>query len=114
MEFPASVTNDKWLEGNGYVGFLLRHPDITLKKARNLSIAQAMGANPTVIGNWLKLLKDVEDTAGIISPDQIWSGDENRHTKCTEGGEGVRNETHQNIPAGLLGARRDFNHFIVR
>ena len=35
-----------------------------------------MGANPTVIGNWFKLLKDVEDTAGIISPDQIWSGDE--------------------------------------
>ena len=35
-----------------------------------------MGANPTVIGNWFKLLKDIEDTAGIISPDQIWSGDE--------------------------------------
>ena len=35
-----------------------------------------MGANPTVIRNWFKLLKDVEDTAGIISPDQIWSGDE--------------------------------------
>ena len=35
-----------------------------------------MGANPTMIRNWFKLLKDVEDTAGIISPDQIWSGDE--------------------------------------
>ena len=61
----------KWLRG-----FLLHHPDITLKKAHNLSIARAMGANPTVIGNWFKLLKDVEDTAGIISPDQIWSGNE--------------------------------------
>ena len=61
----------KWLHG-----FLLRHPDITLKKAHNLSIARAMGANPTVIGKWFKLLKDIEDTAGIISPDQIWSGDE--------------------------------------
>ena len=61
----------KWLHG-----FLLRHPDITLKKAHNLSIARAMGANPTVIRNWFKLLKDVKDTAGIISPDQIWSGDE--------------------------------------
>ena len=60
----------KWLHG-----FLLRHPDITLKKAHNLSIARAMGANPTVIRNWFKLLKDVKDTAGIISPDQIWSGD---------------------------------------
>ena len=35
-----------------------------------------MGANTTVIGNWFKLLKDIEDTAGIISPDQIWSGEE--------------------------------------
>ena len=61
----------KWL-----CGFLLRHPDITLKKAHNLSIARAMGANPNVIGKWFKLLKDVEDTAGIISPDQLWSGDE--------------------------------------
>ena len=61
----------KWL-----CGFLLRHPGITLKKAHNLYIARAMGANPTVIGNWFKLLKEFEDTAGIISPDQIWSGDE--------------------------------------
>ena len=37
-----------------------------------------MGANPTVIGNWYQLLKKIEDTAGIISPDQIWSGDETR------------------------------------
>ena len=61
----------KWLRW-----FLLHHPDITLKKAHNLSIARAMGANPTVIRNWFKLLKDVKDTAGIISPDKIWSGDE--------------------------------------
>ena len=37
-----------------------------------------MGANPTVIGNWFQLLKKIQDTAGIISPDQIWSGDETR------------------------------------
>ena len=35
-----------------------------------------MGTNPTVIGNWFQLLKKIQDTAGIISPDQIWSGDE--------------------------------------
>ena len=61
----------KWLRR-----FLVCHPDITLKKAHNLSIAQAMGANSTVIGNWFQLLKKIQDTAGIISPDQIWSGDE--------------------------------------
>ena len=69
---------DKQPAGNGYNGFLVRHPDITLKKAHNLSIARAMGANPTVIGNWFQLLKKIQDTAGIISPDQIWSGDETR------------------------------------
>ena len=35
-----------------------------------------MGANPIVIENWYQLLKKIQDTAGIISPDQIWSWDE--------------------------------------
>ena len=53
-----------------------RYPQITLKKARNLSIAHAMGTNPTVIGSWFTLLEKIKKTAGITSPDQIWSGDE--------------------------------------
>ena len=35
-----------------------------------------MGANPTVIGNWFKLLADVKQKCQITSPEQIWSGDE--------------------------------------
>ena len=46
----------KWLHG-----FLLCHPDITLKKAHNLSIAQVMGVNPTVIG---KLVQTPERSQG--------------------------------------------------
>ena len=65
------MAGQKWLRG-----FLSRHPQITLKKARNLSIARAMGANPTVIGSWFTLLDKIKKTAGITSPDQIWSGDE--------------------------------------
>ena len=61
----------KWLRG-----FLNRHPNITLKKARNLSIARAMGANPKVIGDWFKLFSEVTKKCGITSPIQIWSGDE--------------------------------------
>ena len=61
----------KWLSG-----FLKRYPDISLKKARNLSIARAMGANPMVISQWYSLLKEVKDTVDITSPEQIWSGDE--------------------------------------
>ena len=41
-----------------------------------MSIARAMGANPTVIGNWFKLLKEIKDKCEIVSPSQIWSGDE--------------------------------------
>ena len=67
----TQLAGQKWLRG-----FLSRHPQITLKKARNLSIARAMGANPTVIGSWFTLLDKIKKTAGITSPDQIWSGDE--------------------------------------
>ena len=57
-------------------GFLKCHPEITLKTAKNLSIACAMGANETVILNWFKLLKEIKDKFDILSPCQIWSGDE--------------------------------------
>ena len=46
------------------------------EKAQKLSIVRAMGANPTVIGNRFQLLKKIQDTAGIIFPDKIWSWDE--------------------------------------
>ena len=61
----------KWLRG-----FLKRHPDIKLKTAKNLSIARAMGANPTVIQKWFDLLENIKSTKGIHTPCQIWSGDE--------------------------------------
>ena len=61
----------KWLKG-----FLRRHPKIIIRKARNLSIARAMGANPRVIGDWFQLLKQIKEKCGIVSPSQIWSGDE--------------------------------------
>ena len=35
-----------------------------------------MGANPTVIGQWFDLLKKIQTEVGIVSPAQIWSGDE--------------------------------------
>ena len=67
----SQMAGCKWLSG-----FLKCYPDISLKKARNLSIARAMGANPTVISQWYSLLKEVMDTVEITSPEQIWSGDE--------------------------------------
>ena len=35
-----------------------------------------MGANETVILNWFKLLKELKDKFHIVSPYQVWSGDE--------------------------------------
>ena len=57
-------------------GVLARHPTITLKKARNLSIACAMDANPTVISQWFDLLKKIQTEVGIVSPTKIWLGNE--------------------------------------
>ena len=61
----------KWLKG-----FLKCHPKITLKTVKNLSITHVMGANETVISNWFNLLQDIKNKFGILSPCQIWSGDE--------------------------------------
>ena len=61
----------KWLNV-----FLKHHPEITLQTAKNLSIAHAMGANPTVISNWFSLLEEIKTKFTILSPCQIWSGDE--------------------------------------
>ena len=35
-----------------------------------------MGANPTIISQWFDLLKKIQMEVGIVSPGQIWSGDE--------------------------------------
>ena len=35
-----------------------------------------MGANPTVISQWFDLLKNIQMEVGIVSPAQIWSGNE--------------------------------------
>ena len=35
-----------------------------------------MGANPTVISNWFSLLEEITTKFRILSPCQIWSGDE--------------------------------------
>ena len=51
----SQTAGRKWLSG-----FLKHNPGIRVKKAQNLAIACAMGANPTVIGNWFKLLAEVK------------------------------------------------------
>ena len=66
----SQTAGRKWLSG-----FLKRNPGIRVRKAQNLSIARAMGANPTVIGNWFKLLGEVKQKCQITSQSQIWSGD---------------------------------------
>ena len=61
----------KWLNV-----FLKCHLEITLQTDKNLSIAHAMGANPSVISNWFSLLEEIKTKFKILSPCQIWSGDE--------------------------------------
>ena len=91
----------KWLKG-----FLKHHPEITLKTAKNLSIACAMGANETVISNWFKLLKEIKDKFDILSPCQIWSGDE---TGVQNVPKEVKVQEDKNISASKWGTGGDVN-----
>ena len=52
-------------------GFLSRQVKIIVKTAKNLSIARAMGANPTIISDWFKKLKLTLKACGINSPTQV-------------------------------------------
>ena len=45
------MVGKKWVRD-----FLTRQDRITVKTAKNLSIARAMGANPTIIIDWFKKL----------------------------------------------------------
>ena len=65
------MAGKKWVRG-----FLSRQANITVKTAKNLSIARAMGPNPTIISDWFKKLKLTLKACGINSPYQVWSGDE--------------------------------------
>ena len=94
----TQLAGRKWLQG-----FLSRHPQITLKKAHNLSIACAMGANPTVIGSWFTLY--------ISRPNLVrrW----NRCTECAKGGKSITVEKHPLFPTSLCRTRRDIYHFVL-
>ena len=48
-------------------GFLKYYPQIILQTAKNLSIAHAMGANPTIISNWFSLLEEIKTKFRILS-----------------------------------------------
>lgn len=57
--------------------FKSRHKEIiTVKKARNLSIARAMAANENNISKWFDEYEAVLRKFNIRNPQQIWSGDE--------------------------------------
>ena len=65
------MAGKKWFRG-----FLSRQANITVKTAKNLSIASSMGTNPTIISDWFKKLKLTLKACGINSPTQVWSSDE--------------------------------------
>ena len=56
--------------------FLRRYPHIKVCQATNLSVARAMVVNEPNIHNWFKEYQQVINTCGIVSLEQIWSGDE--------------------------------------
>ena len=71
-----------------------------------------MGANPTVIRSWFTLLDKIKKTAGITSPDQIWSGDETGVQNVPKEVKvlGLKNML---FPTSLCQTRRDIYHFVL-
>ena len=60
-----------------FVGFLKRHPELSVKKSENLSIARAMGMNETQVLQWFQKYQDVCSRLGIFNvPAHIWNADE--------------------------------------
>ena len=48
--------------------FLKTPPRDNTMNSKNLLIARAMGANPTVISNWFSLLEEIKTKFRILSP----------------------------------------------
>jgi len=60
-----------------FIGFLQRHPELSVKKSENLSIARAMGMNETQVLNWFQKYKGLCSQLGIFnSPSRLWNADE--------------------------------------
>ena len=70
-----SQDNQKANRGWG-IYFLKRHPDLWIRHAVNLSIAWAMSGNEPNVAKWFREYKQVLHDLHIVSPEQIWSGDE--------------------------------------
>jgi transposase-like protein len=58
-------------------GFLSRHPDISVKKAENLSVARAMGMNKPQVFKWFELYENLLSRLGVRDlPRHVWNLDE--------------------------------------
>lgn len=56
-------------------GFRLRHPDLSLRKPENTSLARAMAFNKPVIAQFFKILQEIVDRYNI-TPDRMYNVDE--------------------------------------
>lgn len=65
------LAGKKWLKG-----FLNRHPSLNVRKADNLSVDRAEGANEEHVRNWFVQYIRVLRSLNIRSGDQIWNCDE--------------------------------------
>ena len=93
--FPG-IPLDKTKLGRSWVrGFFKRFPQLTCRKAVNLSIARAMAANVPNVCKWFVEYEKVLADLGINSPEQIWSGDE----------MGVKNVPKEEVVACVKGKK---------
>jgi len=88
------------------LGFLRRHPNLSVEKAESLSIARAMGMNEQQVLQWFLKYKQLCIRLGILNlPSHIWNVDETgcQHTYKSEKVIGETGKPTYNITAGEKG-----------
>lgn len=59
-----------------FVGFMTRHPEITIRKTENLSAPRAMAMNPVQVGKWFSEYESMISKLEVHDPSHIWNVDE--------------------------------------
>ena len=82
FEYAQDHNQEGFTEDLGSVGpawfwyFLLRHVQLSLKTATNLSLARAMSSNKVLMDQWFTQYEDVLRQINITDPKYLWNVNE--------------------------------------
>ena len=107
--FPG-IPLDKKKLGRSWAWGLFKHfPQLTCRKAVNLSVAKAIATNELNVRKWLTEYKKVLSDLKINSPEQIWSGDQTGIQNIPKEEVVVCVKEKKGVPNWSCRPRRNFN-----